>query len=149
MMLANFERLPAEVKGQLGDSLLPNIVRGKARSQELWALGRLGARIPFHGPLDQVLPAGRAAEWLDQLLAGRLPASEALARTLIQLARLTGDRERDVPAEKRDYVAGWLQQLPQGERLAEPLMHPETALRSQEQDWVFGESLPTGLVLQG
>lgn len=149
MMLANFERLPAEVKGQLGDSLLLNIVRGKARSQELWALGRLGARIPFHGPLDQVLPAGRAVEWLDQLLASRLPASEALARTLIQLARLTGDRERDVPAEKRDYVAGWLQQLPRGERLAEPLMHPETALQSQEQDWVFGESLPAGLVLQG
>lgn len=148
MMLANFERLPAEVKGQLGDLLLPNIVRGKARSQELWALGRLGARIPFHGPLDQVLPAGRASDWLDQLLASRLPAAEPLARTFIQLARLTGDRERDVAAEKRDYVAGWLRQLPQGERLADALMHPETALQSQEQDWVFGESLPTGLVLQ-
>lgn len=148
MMLANFERLPVEVKRQLGDLLLSNIVRGKARTQELWALGRFGARIPFHGPLDQVVPAERVVEWLNQLLASRLPASEALARTLIQLARLTGDRERDVPAEKRGYIADWLQQLPQGERMAEVLMQPETVLPSQEQDWVFGEALPTGLVMQ-
>jgi len=95
-----------------------------------------------------VVAADRAVQWLDQLLATPLPASEPLARSLIQLARLTGDRERDVPAEKCHYVAGWLQQLPQGERLAEALMNPETALQSQQQDWVFGESLPIGLVLQ-
>jgi len=147
MMLANLERLPADTKVQLGDMLLEKIARGKPKPQELWALARFGARIPFYGPLDQVIPSSQAAQWSEKLLSINLPANEPLARCLIQLARLTGDRERDVPQEKREYLVGWLKQLPQGDRLAEALSHPETLLQSQEQDWVFGESLPAGLIL--
>lgn len=147
MTLANFERLPADTKVQLGNMLLGKIARGKPKPQELWALARFGARIPFYGPLDQVIPSSRAVLWIEQLLSMNLPANEPLAHSFIQLARLTGDRERDVPQEKRDYLVGWLKQLPQRDRLAEALTHPETLLQSQEQDWVFGESLPAGLVL--
>ena len=149
MMLANFERLPADKKVHLGSMLIEKIDRRKPRPQDFWALGRFGARIPFYGPLDQVVPSRQATTWIDRLLAMNLPASEALARTFVQLARLTGDRERDIPEEKRDYLTGWLDQLPNGDRLKEALTHPETTLLSQEQDWVFGESLPTGLILSG
>lgn len=149
MMLANFERLPAEKKVHLGSMLIEKIDRRKPRPQDFWALGRFGARIPFYGPLDQVVPSSHAITWIDRLLTMNLPASEALARSFVQLARLTGDRERDIPEEKRNYLTGWLDQLPHGDRLKEALTNPETALLSQEQDWVFGESLPTGLVLSG
>ncbi|MCK8603892.1 Hsp70 family protein [Desulfoferrobacter suflitae] len=149
MMLANFERLPADKKAQLGDTLVTGMDRKKPRPQELWAVGRFGARIPLYGPLDQVVHSRQAVKWLDSLLSMNLTPSEPLARTLIQLARLTGDRERDIPEEKRDYLAGWLDQLPQASRFRQMLTHPETMLQSREQDWVFGESLPAGLVLSG
>ena len=149
MMLANFERLPVDKKVQLGNMLIGKLDRKKPRPQEFWALGRFGARIPFYGPLDQVIPCQQAVKWLDVLLSMNLAASEPLARSLIQLARLTGDRERDIAEEKRDYLAGWLDQLPNGDRFKEALTHPETILQSQEQDWVFGESLPAGLILSG
>jgi len=148
MMLANFERLPADTKVQLGNTLLEKIARSKPRPQDFWALARFGARTPFYGPLDQVAPSSQAVQWIEQLLSMNLPASEPLARSLIQLARLTGDRERDVPAEKREYLVGWLKQLPQGVRMAEALIQPEDLLESQDRDWVFGESLPAGLILQ-
>lgn len=149
MMLANFERLPADTKIELGNMLLGKIIRGKPKPQELWALGRFGARIPFYGPLDQIIPSNKAVEWIDLLLSMNLPATEPMARAFLQLARQTGDRERDVPAEKRDYLVGWLAQLPHSDRFTEALTQPETVLQSQEQDWVFGESLPSGLILSG
>jgi len=147
MMLANFERLPADTKVQLGNMLLGKIARSKPKPQEFWALARFGSRIPFYGPLDQVIPSSQAVQWIESLLSMNLPATEPLARSFIQLARLTGDRERDVPREKREDLLGWLKQLPQGDRLAEALTRPETLLQSQDRDWVFGESLPAGLVL--
>ena len=30
----------------------------------LWAIGRLGARVPLYGPLNTVVPAETAADWL-------------------------------------------------------------------------------------
>ena len=70
-----------------------------------------------------------------------------MAHTLVQLARSTGDRARDLPEGDRKQVAKWLEQLPQHDRFQELLSNPESAWQEQEQDWIFGESLPTGLVL--
>jgi hypothetical protein len=70
-----------------------------------------------------------------------------MARALVQVARYTGDRERDVPEDQRRQVAEWLEGLPQPERFQELLNHPESTLQEQEQAWVFGEALPSGLVL--
>ena len=64
MALANFERLPVETKVALGRLLLENIRNVKPKPQELWAISRLGARVPFYGPLDRVIPAKEvAAGW--------------------------------------------------------------------------------------
>lgn len=147
MMLANFERLPAASKGEVGDLILEKISKSQPKPQELWAIGRLGARIPFYGPLDQVIPATAAASWLTALLNLNPAASDALARALVQLARRTGDRERDLPAAELDRLTVWLSPLPQGKRLCDVLSNPETTLGTGEQDWIFGEALPTGLVM--
>jgi hypothetical protein len=76
-----------------------------------------------------------------------LPAMEAMAHALVQLARHTGDRERDVPEKDRQQVAEWLGQLPQSDRLRELLTNAESTWEEQEQAWVFGEALPSGLTL--
>ena len=147
MALANFEYLPATNKMELGRRVLEKITKGQPKAQELWALGRLGARIPFYGPLDQVIPREEASSWLHTLLAAGLEASDALARTLVHLSRRTGDRARDLPLEDTDRLSAWLEPLPQAERYRELLTHPEAALFSQEKAWIFGEALPSGLIV--
>jgi len=146
MCLASFERLPADTKVELGRLLLERI-RRKTRPQELWALSRLGARVPFYGPADRVIPSKEVSSWLSALLAAGLPAREAAAHALVQLARLTGDRVRDVSEKDRRRVTEWLEQVPQKERFLDLLTRPESGWQREEQDWVFGESLPTGLSL--
>lgn len=147
MALANFERLPARTKVELGEVLLQRIARGKPRSQDLWALSRFGARIPFYGPLDQVAPSKEASSWLNALLSLNLEPSDALAQAVVQLARRTGDRARDISPSEREAVASWLGRFPNASRYRELLEDPEAALRGHEQEWIFGEALPAGLIV--
>ncbi len=147
MMLANLERLPAAAKVDLGKLMLQRIVKGKPRSQELWAFGRFGARIPFYGPLDQVVPRKEVSGWLNALLALDPEAKDALAQALLLLSRLTGDRERDLDQTDRDRVLEWFERFSQPHHFRELLTNPQATLMSRERDWIFGESLPTGLML--
>lgn len=147
MATANLERLPAETKAELGGLMLRKISRGKPKSQDLWALSRFGGRVPFYGPQDQVVSSHTVSLWMEALLSLELPPGEATAHALVQLARCTGDRVRDVPREIRDRLSKWLEQTSSGPRLLELLHHPETSLMGQERDWIFGESLPSGLVI--
>ena len=147
MALANFERLPTKTKTEIGRLLLKKFKTTQPNGQELWALSRLGARHAMYGPLDRLIPSAETTAWLDTLLALKLDRSERTAHTLVHLARYTGDRARDLPEAARDKVARWLAQAPNAERYQELLTNPESALRRDEQAWMFGESLPAGLVL--
>ena len=147
MALANFERLPAKTKTEIGRLLLKKFKTKKPRAQELWAVSRLGARHAIYGPLDRLIPGPETAAWLDALLALKLDPSDRTAHALVHLARLTGDRARDLPEATRDKVARWLADAPNAARYRELLTNPESALRRDEQAWMFGESLPAGLML--
>jgi hypothetical protein len=147
MALANFEWLPSAVKVELGRLLLEKFHKTPPKTQELWALSRFGSRTTIYGPVDRLIPNTEAAAWLQTLLALPLEPTDAVARALIQLARVTGDRGRDVPAELREQVLAWLAQAPHAQRLQEVLLNPESHHQREEQEWVFGEALPAGLVL--
>lgn len=147
MALANFESLPQATKIELGRIILARILKGRGKPQELWALGRFGARVPFYGPLDQVIPSQEAAHWVNRLLELPLEPGDASAQTLVQLARRTGDRERDLPPAVLERVEAWLGRLPHPDRYRELLTNPDLALLSEEKEWIFGESLPTGLAV--
>ncbi len=147
MLLANLERLPADEKIIIGDALLDSIGDAPLLPRQLWSLGRLGARIPVYGPVDRVVPGQKAALWLDQVLAGELTQSEATAQALALLARRTGDRTRDLPSAQQKAVAHLLGEWPNAERWLNLLEDPHAALRPEEQEWMFGDSLPSGLVL--
>ncbi len=148
-LLGSLELLPVPVKVELGDLLLPLAERekiGAVRDAALWALGRLGARVPMYGPLNAVVPAEVAARWLVHLIDAALP-EEAIAFSMVQLARRTGDRYRDLHETTRQRALAWL------DRRGAPAHYRELvavggALEEAEAGLMFGESLPRGLRLQ-
>ena len=147
MALANLEHLPVDIKETLGRRLLEKLSGGKHNPKELWALSRLGARIPFHGLLEKVIPAREISTWINKLLSSNPEASNALAHALVQLARCTGDRERDLPDTDKGNVIKWLDNVPNSSQYKELINNHESALGKKEQDWIFGEALPPGLVI--
>lgn len=150
-MAASFERLGLKEKRALGEGMLSRIAAGDAQGYELWSLGRLGARTPFHAPIDVVVDLATAEEWTKRLLkalnkdaksAGQREAQFAL----IELARMTGDRTRDLDDPLRQQVLAMLERLgadPETRRAVESV----TILRDQDQAMIFGESLPPALRL--
>ncbi|MGD9763698.1 MAG: Hsp70 family protein [Candidatus Binatia bacterium] len=145
-LLASCERLAAEAKAELGAVLLPAVVRGKATDAEIWALGRLGSRAPFAGPLNCVVARATVESWASALLEVEWPRPSTTAFALVQLARAVGDRERDLDEGLRHRLAERLRTLPHGERAAR-LVTEVVPLEGQERARILDESLPVGLQL--
>ncbi|MEO8606233.1 MAG: molecular chaperone DnaK, partial [bacterium] len=146
-LLASCERLAAEAKAELGAALLPAVAKGKATDAEIWSLGRFGARTPFAGPLNCVVPRATAERWVQALLEAPWTRPASILFALVQLARRTGDRERDLDAALRARLAERLRATPHGERAAR-LVTEVVALEGQERARILDESLPVGLQLR-
>lgn len=149
-LLGSLERLPATKKVLLGELLLTWLERKGAKISNgaaVWALGRIGARVPAYGPLNTVVPAEKAEEWALRLMALR-DATKESAFALMHLSRCTGDRYRDLPEESREKALAWLKEHKASERLLE-LVRDGSLLDAEEQDRAFGEALPPGLHLAG
>jgi hypothetical protein len=139
---ANLELLPAGTRTDLGNAIVKRIKSGEVAASDLWCLARLGARRLFYGPNNQVLPAATAQRWIEAL--ARLPqAGECLAR----LAQQTGDLTRDVTPGTLELVRKALAAHPDGAALIRILEGEGRDSESLAQ--VFGEELPSGLVLAG
>ncbi len=147
MMLANFERLPAQVKTDLGRLLLADIRTRQPQPKELWALSRFGARETAYGPLDRVIPSAEAEGWLEVLLQMDLGVNAGAAHALVHIAQYTGDRTRDVSPAMRSRVATWLTPLANASHFHDLLDNAESNRSSEEEAWIFGETLPLGLAL--
>ena len=142
--IGSCERLAATTRGELGAVLLGLAERGSATDQELWALARLGARVPVYGPLNCVVARDVAAGWATRLVGAKWPRPDAHAFALSQIARATGDRERDLDPELRERVARRLDAEPNG-ALAARLVREPLALDSREEARLLDEALPAGL----
>jgi predicted nucleic acid-binding protein len=113
----------------------------------LWALGRLGARELLYGSVDRVIPAGEAAAWIRRLTRQTWRTPKPVAAAVVQLARRTGDRTRDLDPETRAEACRWLAASGAAERQLK-MVREVVALAPVEQGAVFGEALPLGLVLK-
>jgi hypothetical protein len=131
---SSLELLPVSTRTDLGDALIKAKVFGPS---ELWCLSRLGARKLFYGPANQVLPPGTATRWIEALLAVS-GAGEALAT----LARRTGDPTRDVGPAVFEKVRTKL-----GSDKLVAILEGQEELDERAMGRIFGESLPSGLVL--
>ena len=145
-MLGALERLPLQMKidiAELALAALNDPENAPIEPALFWTVGRIGARQPFYGPLNSVSPIEKANQWLEQLLAIRKPSSEQKF-AVMQIARKTGDRYRDIDAELRDRVVGWLTKHEASKHFVE-LVETGGQLGSREEEMAFGESLPVGL----
>jgi hypothetical protein len=145
-LLGSLELLPANDKLELGGGLLQLAGREKTAALAaagVWAVGRIGARAPLYGPLNAVTPVETAADWVERLLALKRPP-ETLPLALMQLARRTDDRYRDVPEKLRDRVVGRLEMDGAPQHFVQ-LVAEGGELAEDEQGLVFGDSLPRGL----
>jgi molecular chaperone DnaK (HSP70) len=147
-VVASLERLQTGFKYKLGDELMRRMDNRKGRedSVHLWALSRVGARVPLYGPLNAVVPPARVVEWLVPLLGYDWPEPDKVAFPLAQLARRTGDRTRDLEDATRARIADFVRALPGGDR-AVVLVEQIVALEAREERVALGDTLPAGLRL--
>ena len=141
------ERLQPNARSDLAEEVAAAAARGRITDQELWALARLGARVPVYGPLNCVVLRERAAMLVERLLGCPWPRPDGYAFALAQIARASGDRERDLDPSLRQRVARRLAELPDGAHMARVVLEP-VALGAREEARLLDESLPAGLRLR-
>jgi hypothetical protein len=147
-LAAVLERLPLADKAALGGWLLARIGKTGEPAETGWALGRVGARIPIHAGLQSVIPRPTAEEWLGELLKldWKKNASAGFAASLI--ARMTGDRERDISPELRKAIIDKLRSSKAPESWQSMVVEVKE-LDAADEKRIFGEALPPGLKLLG
>ena len=147
-LLASLELLPVLLKNEIGRIVLDLLPRPKmqaVRPALIWALGRVAARVPLYGPINTVVSADVAENWLQAFLPiAEVGPTDQLA--IMQLARRTDDRYRDVSDKARRAALEWLSANHAPAHLIE-LVRDGGSLDADEQGQVFGESLPSGLRL--
>lgn len=145
-LLGSLELLPVRVKREIAEALLACLPRPRfqnVRPALIWALGRLGQRVPVYGPLNTVIPPEFCEPWIRALLPLHDPGPEEFL-AMMQLTRKCDDRYLDVSRGIRDQAVAWLQGHKAPPHL-ELLVREGGGLEEEEQSRVFGESLPKGL----
>ena len=145
-LAAVLERLSVAKKIQLGEWFLKRLGKSSESNQTWWAIGRIGARIPFHGSSHNVVSAEIIEIWLPQLLKEDWKKTPQIGFAATLISRMSGDRTRDISSEMRLQVleklkvskapASWLEMVESVKELSE-----------KEEKQIFGEALPSGLKL--
>ena len=148
-LVASLERISVQDKLDLGESVLRELGRRKnekLRPALFWAIGRIGSRQPAYGPLNAAIPPRHVEAWVDKLIDSRWDGP-GFALAVVQLARKTGDRYRDLSADVRERAARHLESLDAPSRFA-TLLREGGELARDEEAAVFGDSLPLGIRLE-
>jgi len=144
-LVASLERVPAARRSELGGWILERT--WTERDPRLWAaIGRIGARVPAYASMHHVVSPIVAERWIDHLLREKWDDLPTAAAAAVDLARVTGDRARDVSDLARADVARRLTKVGAREawiRAVRELVAVEEADRAA----FFGEGLPVGLRL--
>jgi hypothetical protein len=112
----------------------------------VWALSRIGARELLYGPVDRVVPPVEAAGWIHRLLDIQPRNPAPVGNALMQMARKTGDRVRDMDPDTIERIADWLERNRMADKIR--LLTTVVPLAPQEETLMFGEELPYGIVLK-
>jgi hypothetical protein len=154
---ASLERIPSAYKAEIGNWMLDQIMAlpsgAKADAKTaatytryLWALARGGARQPFHGSAHEVAPAEAAEQWLGALLQLDWKKIEPAGFAAAHIARMTGDRSRDIAEPVRDDVLRRLASTGAPEAWS-AMVREVVELDQASETRMFGEALPPGLKL--
>jgi len=144
-LASSLERVAPSRRSELGAFLLERTWTD--RDPRVWAaLGRTGARVPAYASAHHVVSPNVCERWLDHLLREKWHDLPTAPRAAMEMARLTGDRARDVSerirrdVEKRLLEAGAREEWVRAVREVVPV---------EESDRVacYGEGLPVGIRL--
>ena len=150
MAAANMEHLQAKEKTRWGGALLGELTPKKSKPQHFWALSRFGARELLYGSVDRVVPPAEVAGWVDILLSNDWRDPKPVAAALAQICRRTGDRTRDLDPSTRHQVVEWM--TANGDPATVMARHLDIVrevvpLAQQDEGLIFGEDLPSGIVM--
>ncbi len=145
VMLASLERVPALRRAQLGDWLVEKTWT-KDDARIWWSLGRIGARVPLYASVHHVVPPKRVEAWLERLLRVDFKVVGTASHAAVQLARVTGDRARDVSERLRGDVQKKLAAAGAKESWVQAVRELST-VGEEDRAAMFGEGLPIGLRL--
>ncbi|HAK90906.1 MAG TPA: molecular chaperone DnaK, partial [Massilia timonae] len=154
---ASLERIPSAYKAEIGEWLLGQIeaipsagkldTRASARyGRYLWALGRVGARQSFQSSAHEVAPPEVAESWLVKLLQLDWRKVEPAGFAAAHIARMTGDRSRDIGEEVRADVLRRLAASgapPMWSAMVREVVELDQAVETR----LLGDALPPGLKL--
>jgi hypothetical protein len=150
MAIANMEHLHTKEKIRLGRILLAELTPKQSRPQHFWSLSRIGARELLYGPVDRVVPPREVSDWLTSLMSTNWRDLKPVAAALAQLARKTGDRTRDLEPKMIDRLIQWMSHDSMDQEMMEAnlkYLQDVIPMSDQEENVIFGESLPTGILL--
>lgn len=145
-LAGSLEQVPAERKIEVAGWLLARLRKPSENIQSWWAVGRLGARRPFYGSAHHVVPAEIAVTWVEAILALDWKKVEPAAFAAAQIARMSGDRSRDLPDEIRAAVVQRLAAASAPQSWI-AMVREAVDLDVADEGRVFGEALPAGLKL--
>ncbi|MBN3857009.1 hsp70 family protein [Paraburkholderia sp. Ac-20340] len=147
-LYASLEQIDAASKIEIGTQLLERLQKASENHQSWWAMGRIGARLPFYGSTHGVVPPEVAQQWLEAILALDWKKVEPAMFAAAQIARMTGDRSRDIAPALRETVVKRLENANAPHTWIE-MVREVVELDTADTGRVFGEALPAGLTLMG
>ncbi|OJT23071.1 molecular chaperone DnaK [Archangium sp. Cb G35] len=144
---ASLEHLEPGDKAELGGWVAARLkAENKSGGPWAWALGRLGARVPLYGSSHKVVDVDVAEAWLSLLLELDLKHIDGAPFAAAQLARLTGDRMRDISPELRAKTAQALRAAKAADTWVQ-MVTEVVALEAADEARALGDTLPAGLQL--
>jgi hypothetical protein len=144
--LSSLERVPVARRVQLGEWIHEKT--WGSDDPRLWgAIGRIGARVPVYASIHHAVPAKTAEAWLEHLLKQKWESLATAPHAAVQLARVTGDRARDVSEKVRGEVAKKLVAVGAKEAWVRAVREL-VDMGEEERIAILGEGLPIGLRLK-
>ncbi|WNG38780.1 hsp70 family protein [Archangium violaceum] len=144
---ASLEHLDPNDKAEVGGWVAARLkAENKSGGPWAWALGRLGARVPLYGSSHKVVEVEVAEAWLSLLLEMDLKRIDGAPFAAAQLARLTGDRMRDISPELRAKTAQALRAAKAADTWVQ-MVTEVVALEAADEARALGDTLPAGLRL--
>jgi molecular chaperone DnaK (HSP70) len=143
---ASLEHLLAREKAELGGWIAERLRQTPAGGPWAWALGRIGARVPAYGSGHKTVAPAQAAEWLQLLLELGIERIDGAGFAVAQIARLSGDRTRDLDDDVRKRAMDTLRAAGASESWLRMLTEV-VVLETADEARVLGDTLPAGLRL--
>ncbi len=145
-LFAAMEAVPWQYRQEMGQWMLQRLQKPGEPVQTWWAIGRLAARQPLAANAHLTMPPEAAREFLAATLAQDWRRNEHAIFAAVQIARMTGDRTRDLPDDLRAQVLAQLRAAAAPRRWI-ALVEQAQAMDAEDQKRSLGDSLPPGLVL--